>query len=499
MTDAVAARARGWSQAFEEDDGRRPRILVAKMGQDGHDRGQKVIASAFADLGFDVDIGPLFATPDEAARQAVEERRAHRRRLLARRRPPDARAGAARRSSTRPGRADIMIVVGGVIPPQDYEALKAAGAAAIFPPGTVDRRRRRRSCCTSSTSGSAIAVSRPNERMPVTSAPLDLDTWAAAVRAGDRGCARARHHARRKSTRADHAGAGAASCCRRCCRDTGRALRIGITGVPGVGKSTFIEALGTHLTGKATGSRCSRSIRPRRAPAARSSATRRAWRGSPAIRTRSSGRRRPPARSAASRARTRETMLVCEAAGFDVVIVETVGVGQSETAVAEMVDCFSCSCCPAPATSCRASRRACIELADLIAVNKADGDNVKRADAGAADYRAALHILAPRSAQWTPQVLTVSGLTGVGIPKLLDGAGAASDIMAKAAPTRNAGAGNRCNGCGICSKRACARRCARIPRQATIAGDRGGCRRRPAFTHAGDRGNQQTAGFVIGP
>jgi methylmalonyl-CoA mutase len=121
--------------AFEVMDGRRPRILIAKMGQDGHDRGQKVIASAFADLGFDVDIGPLFATPDEAARQAVENdvhvigvstMTAGHLTLV-----PDLKAALAK-----DGRDDIMVVVGGVIPPHDYEALYAAGAAAIFGPGT---------------------------------------------------------------------------------------------------------------------------------------------------------------------------------------------------------------------------------------------------------------------------------------------------------------------------------------------------------------------------
>jgi len=121
--------------AFEAMDGRRPRILIAKMGQDGHDRGQKVIASAFADLGFDVDIGPLFATPDEAARQAVENdvhvigvstMTAGHLTLV-----PDLKAALGK-----DGREDIMVVVGGVIPPHDYEALYKAGASAIFGPGT---------------------------------------------------------------------------------------------------------------------------------------------------------------------------------------------------------------------------------------------------------------------------------------------------------------------------------------------------------------------------
>jgi methylmalonyl-CoA mutase len=135
MTDAVA-RVQHLVSGFEAAEGRRPRILVAKIGQDGHDRGQKVIATAFADLGFDVDIGPLFATPAEAARQAIENdvhilgvsslAAAHLTLV------PELKAELAKQ-----GRPDIMIVIGGVVPPQDHEALKQAGAEAIFPPGTV--------------------------------------------------------------------------------------------------------------------------------------------------------------------------------------------------------------------------------------------------------------------------------------------------------------------------------------------------------------------------
>jgi len=132
IVDGVRAKV----DAFEQADGRRPRILLAKMGQDGHDRGQKVIASAFADLGWDVDIGPLFQTPAEAARQAVEadvhvvgasSLAAGHLTLV-----PELKAALADY-----GRPDIMVVVGGVIPPQDYDELYAAGAIAVFPPGTV--------------------------------------------------------------------------------------------------------------------------------------------------------------------------------------------------------------------------------------------------------------------------------------------------------------------------------------------------------------------------
>jgi methylmalonyl-CoA mutase len=135
MSEAVA-RVQKLVTEFEANEGRRPRILVAKIGQDGHDRGQKVIATAFADLGFDVDIGPLFATPAEAARQAVENdvhvlgvsslAAAHLSLV------PELKAALVKE-----GRDDIMIVVGGVVPPQDYAELERAGAEAIFPPGTV--------------------------------------------------------------------------------------------------------------------------------------------------------------------------------------------------------------------------------------------------------------------------------------------------------------------------------------------------------------------------
>ena len=132
----IVARVKAMTKDFAANDGRKPRILVAKVGQDGHDRGQKVVSSAFADLGFVVDIGPLFATPTEAAAQAVDENvhiigisslAAGHLSLV-----PEVRAALEKL-----GRSDIMISVGGVIPPQDFAALQEAGAAAIFPPGTM--------------------------------------------------------------------------------------------------------------------------------------------------------------------------------------------------------------------------------------------------------------------------------------------------------------------------------------------------------------------------
>jgi methylmalonyl-CoA mutase len=135
MTGAVQ-RVKTLVENFEAAEGRRPRLLVAKIGQDGHDRGQKVIASAFADLGFDVDIGPLFATPSEAARQAVEND-VHVLGVSSLAAAHLTLVPELKKELAAQGREDIMIVVGGVVPPQDYDALLKSGAEAIFPPGTV--------------------------------------------------------------------------------------------------------------------------------------------------------------------------------------------------------------------------------------------------------------------------------------------------------------------------------------------------------------------------
>ncbi|WP_398477433.1 methylmalonyl-CoA mutase [Tardiphaga sp.] len=135
MNDNVA-KVQALIDTFEDAEGRRPRILVAKIGQDGHDRGQKVIASAFADVGFDVDIGPLFATADEAARQAVEND-VHILGLSSLAAAHLTAVPELKEALKKQGREDIMIIIGGVVPPQDYEELYKAGAEAIFPPGTV--------------------------------------------------------------------------------------------------------------------------------------------------------------------------------------------------------------------------------------------------------------------------------------------------------------------------------------------------------------------------
>jgi methylmalonyl-CoA mutase len=127
---------KGDIEQFEAEEGRRPRILIAKVGQDGHDRGAKVIATAFADLGFDVDIGPLFQTPEEAARQAIENdvHAVGVSTLAAGHKTLVPQLVKALRDQ---GAPEIVVVVGGVVPQQDYDFLKSAGVAAVFGPGTV--------------------------------------------------------------------------------------------------------------------------------------------------------------------------------------------------------------------------------------------------------------------------------------------------------------------------------------------------------------------------
>ena len=143
-------------------------------------------------------------------------------------------------------------------------------------------------------------------------------------------------------------------------------------------------------------------------------------------------------------AKTRETMLLCEAAGFDVVLVETVGIGQSETTVADMTDFFLALMLPGAGDELQGIKKGLVELADMIAVNKADGDNVKRATTAAAEYRAALHILNPRSPNWTPPVADLFGADRQRHRRIV-GAGAAAprahDQTGRAC--RSAGASNR--------------------------------------------------------
>jgi LAO/AO transport system kinase len=249
------------------------------------------------------------------------------------------------------------------------------------------------------------------------SAP-DITALARRVRDGDR-ASLARAITLIESKRADHR-RQAHALVQELLPLTGKAIRVGITGAPGVGKSASIDALGTYLAGKdhkvavlavdPSSTRTGGSILGDKTRMARLANDEHAFiRPSP-----SSGTLGGVA------AMTRETMLLCEAAGFDVVLVETVGIGQSETTVADMTDFFLALMLPGAGDELQGIKKGLVELADMIAVNKADGDNVKRAKAAAAEYRSALHILTPRSPNWTPPVVTYSALTGDGVTELWD-------------------------------------------------------------------------------
>ena len=252
--------------------------------------------------------------------------------------------------------------------------------------------------------------SRPPQRTP------DPTALAQGILASDRATV-ARAITLIESRRTDHQ-AAARNLVQDLLPHTGKAMRVGITGVPGVGKSTTIDALGTCLTGKGhkvavlavdpSSARTGGSILADKTRMARLASDPLAFvRPSPGGGT-----------LGGVAAKTRETMLICEAAGYDVVLVETIGTGQSETAVADMTDFFLLLMLPGAGDEMQGLKKGVVELADMIAINKADGDNIPRATAAAAEYRAALHILSPRSAHWSPPVVTYSALTGSGIPEI---------------------------------------------------------------------------------
>jgi LAO/AO transport system kinase len=199
---------------------------------------------------------------------------------------------------------------------------------------------------------------------------------------------------------------------------TGQAIRVGITGAPGVGKSTTVDQLGTMLT--AQGHKVAvLAVDPSSARTGGSILADKTRMPGLAVDPNAYIRPSPASGTLGGvAAKTRETMLLCEAAGFDVLLVETVGIGQSETAVADMTDFFLVLLLPGAGDELQGLKKGIVELADLLAINKADGDNVKRANATAAEYRAALHILRPGSPHWTPNVITYSALTGDGVADL---------------------------------------------------------------------------------
>jgi LAO/AO transport system kinase len=248
--------------------------------------------------------------------------------------------------------------------------------------------------------------------------PPDIHRLLHGIRAGERAVI-ARAITLIESSRSDHQKAGR-HLVQNLLPFSGKSVRVGITGAPGVGKSSTIDALGTLLTERGykvavlavdpSSARSGGSILADKTRMPRLANDPTAFiRPSP-----SSGTLGGVA------AKTRECMLILEAAGYDCVLVETMGTGQSETVVADMTDFLLVLMLPGAGDELQGLKKGVVELADMIAVNKADGDNIDRAMAAAAEYRAALNILTPRSALWSPPVVAYSALTGEGIAKLWD-------------------------------------------------------------------------------
>jgi LAO/AO transport system kinase len=245
---------------------------------------------------------------------------------------------------------------------------------------------------------------------------IDVSTLAERLRAGDR-AALARAITLVESRKAEHQ-ALARQLVQRLLPFTGTAMRVGITGVPGVGKSTTIDTLGSNLVAAGhkvavlavdpSSSRTGGSILGDKTRMTQLSVERNAFiRPSP-----SSGTLGGVA------AKTRETMLLCEAAGFDVILVETVGIGQSETAVADMTDFFLVLMLPGAGDELQGIKKGVLELADMIAVNKSEGEGRNRAVQAAGEYRAALHIMQAASIHWSPPVVLISGLANAGLAEM---------------------------------------------------------------------------------
>ena len=244
----------------------------------------------------------------------------------------------------------------------------------------------------------------------------DDERTAKAIRAGDR-VALARAITLVESARPEDQ-ARAQALLDRLLPHTGKSIRVGISGVPGAGKSTLIDQLGLNLVSQGhkvavlavdpTSSRSGGSILGDKTRMGRLAADTRAF-----IRPSPSGESLGGVTKS-----TRETIALAEAAGHDVVLVETVGVGQSETAVAHMVDVFVVVAIPGAGDELQGIKRGLLELADIVAVNKADGDQVERANRAAMEYRTALHILAAGHPNWEPVVLTLSARDGAGLDEL---------------------------------------------------------------------------------
>ena len=243
-----------------------------------------------------------------------------------------------------------------------------------------------------------------------------LESLTEQIRAGDRR-ALAKAITLIESTRPDHR-QQAAELLENLMADTGNSIRIGISGAPGVGKSTFIEAFGNHLIEQGH-SVAVLAVDPTSAVSGGSILGDKTRMETLAFAEQAFVRPSPAGQTLGGvTRRTRESLLLCEAAGFDVILVETVGVGQSETAVADMTDMFLLLLLPAGGDELQGIKRGIMELADLILVNKADGEQTKSANQTLNDYRSALHFMQSRFASWQPSVMACSALNNQGIAEV---------------------------------------------------------------------------------
>ncbi|WP_245409370.1 methylmalonyl Co-A mutase-associated GTPase MeaB [Methyloceanibacter sp. wino2] len=257
-----------------------------------------------------------------------------------------------------------------------------------------------------------------------------IDEIAAAIRGGDR-VALGRAITLIESTRPEDQ-VRARELLKTLLPDTGKAIRIGISGVPGAGKSTLIDQFGLNLI-EAGHKVAVLAVDPTSSRTGGSILGDKTRMGRLASETDAFIRPSPAGTSLGGVTKTtRETIAIAEAAGFDVVLVETVGVGQSETAVSNMVDVFVVVAIPGAGDELQGIKRGLLELADIIAVNKADSDNVERANRAAAEYRAALHILASGNIAWQPAVLTMSARDNTGLDTLWEKIGECRSSLAKA-------------------------------------------------------------------
>ncbi len=419
--------AEGWEQlkreiaAFAEEEGRRPRVMIAKLGQDGHDRGAKVVASAFADLGFDVDIGPLFQTAEECARQAIEND-VHAVGVSTLAAGHMTLVPAIIESLKAQGGGDIVVFVGGVIPAQDYAFLYERRRQGHLRARHADPGERQGRPRADSPGGRrALNGGATMAALPAADQTLCDDVAAASGERQRRAVAKA--ITLLESTRADHR-LRADALLAALPVPAEPALRVGISGVPGVGKSTFIETLGLELIAKGhrvavlavdpSSSLSGGSILGDKTRMERLSVHERAF-----VRPSPSG-----GTLGGVAAATREAIRVVEAAGHDVVIVETVGVGQSEAAVAGMTDLFLLMQLPNAGDDLQAIKKGVLELADLVVVNKADLDPAAAARA-VGQLESAMQLSHSREGETArPRVLATSAIDPPQVRAVWDAAAA---------------------------------------------------------------------------